>query len=162
MERQVFGTSGWWQDAGYYNNEAFRLEAEMNKLCGELEEKYAKHSRIMKKRNQIHRSIGKATHQPEGMGYIEEDVKLPLFRKDKKPLERPPNSWVKFVQPIKNGDTTGLDDGGDGLSTQVELADDSAGSRDYEIQPDRSNQNKNQRRGKGQQGQQHNQQQHGG
>jgi len=154
MERQLFGTIGPWQKGAYYNNEVYRLQAEMNKICDELAEVYAKYVKSTKKRDQIHRSINKATFMPEGIGFIEEDIKLPLFRKDKKPLEKPPADWLAFIQPIKQGKTIRLGCDAD-MSTTVELADDSAGSKDYPIRPVRGNQNqKNKRRGGGDQ--QHN------
>ncbi|MEE8598997.1 MAG: hypothetical protein V3S69_05755 [Dehalococcoidales bacterium] len=147
-KHQLFGTVGPWVTDAYYNNEVYRLRAEMNKICEKLVEKHAEHVKVIKKRNQLHRSIGDATFQPEGIGYVENDIVLPLFRKDKKPMENPPGTWLQFVRVIKHGGPAASTD----LSTKVVLADDSAGSRDYPIQPrNGNNQNKQKRRGGAQQ-----------
>ena len=143
LERQFFGTVGPWQDGAYYNNEVYRSHIKMNELCEKLAEEYAKCRKLTKKRNQIHRSIGNARFQKEGIGFVDE-VKLDFFRKDKKPMEMPPKTWLNFVQHLKHGDDTDM--GHDsGLETTVELADDAAGVKDYDIQPTKQNNNQKNR-----------------
>lgn len=156
MERKLFGTVGPWQKAGHFNNEVFRIEAEMNEIRDKFVDKYTEYKRIIKKRNGIHDAIEKAVFQPEGVGSTISDQKLPIFRKDKEPLEKPPNDWFPFARVIKGDVSIGIGDGAS-LSTSVVLADNSAGDKDYDITPrndkggknSRRNGNKNQQGGQG-------------
>lgn len=152
MQRQFFGSVGPWQDCAYYNNEVYRSQAKMNDLYAEYCEEYAKQDKLVKKRNQHHRSIESATFQHEGVGTIKEGVKLPFLRKDKKPLVKPPTDWLKFASVIKH-DPVG--DGSLGLATKVTLKEDTAGTKEYPIEPTKQNNqsNKNHRRSGQQNGQ---------
>jgi hypothetical protein len=145
QQRKLFGSVGPWQDHAYYNNEAYRLSEDMNELCEKLAEKYAKYSKVIKKRNQIHRTIGEPSFQPEGIGAMKEGVKLSFFREDNKPLVKPPSTWLKFVQSIKNG--SAVTEGSE-LTTSVVLGEDSAGEKSYDLVPHKQNGNnqKNNRR----------------
>lgn len=142
---------GFWQRHAYYNNEVYRSQVKMNKIVAQLEEEYAKHCKLSKKRAQINRSIDSATFEEEDIGFTSVE-KLPLFRKDKKPLEKPPSTWLKFVRVLKNGPSE--PDECPGTKTTVELADDASASKGYHIQPVK--QNNQSRKQRNQQNQQNN------